>query len=158
MAVARSPGLPRCRTSRPKPDRAAPTEPAAEFFHSRSLSELALGKGPEWAPLRRAMEAASAFPASPRALLLREAPVFFLALVFPLLSAPVSLFSWFCVQFLFRPVFSSPISVWVAACGAALISVKRQALAFPAVWALVFSQSPPTFPILRRLVLLAEWP
>ena len=158
MAEARSPGLPRSLTFQSQPERAALPKPAAEFYHSRNLSELVLGKAPEWAQLPCAMKAKSAFPASPRALLLREAPVFFLALVFALLPTLVSLFSWFCGRFLFRAIFSSPISVWVSACGAALISVKRWALAFRAVCALVFSQSPPTFPILRRRALLAEWP
>jgi len=148
-AEARSLGLPRYRTFRSTPERAAPA-PSAEF--------LALGKAPESARLPSAVEAASAFPAQRRAPLLREALAFFLASVFPLLSAPVWLFSWFCVRFLFRAISSSPISVWVWACGAALISVKRSARASRAASALVFSQPALAFPILRRLALLAEWP
>ena len=96
MAEARSPGLPRYRTFRPEPGRVAPPEPPAEF--------LALGKTPESAQLPRAVEAASVFPAPPRALLLHEALAFFLALVFLLLSARAWLFSWFCVRFLFRAI------------------------------------------------------
>jgi hypothetical protein len=115
-----------------------------------------LGKPPETARLPRALEAASAFPAQRRALLLREAMAFFLALVFPPLSARAWLFSSFCVRFLFRAV--SLISVWVWACGAALISVKRSALVSRGASALVFSQLPLAFPILRLPALLAEWP
>jgi hypothetical protein len=45
----------------------------------------------------------------------REAPAFLLALVFPLLSAPVSVsqFSWVYVRSLSRGISSLPISVWV---------------------------------------------
>jgi hypothetical protein len=83
MAEARSLGLPRNRTFRSQPGRADPPEPAAEFFHSRSLSDLALGKAPDLEQLPRAAEV------SFLTALLREALVFFLALVFPLLLAPV---------------------------------------------------------------------
>ena len=106
MAEARSPGLPRYRTFRLKPERAGPLEPRAKSFHSRSLSEL--DKTPESARLRRELETASTF--ARRALLPREAMAFFLALVFPLLFAPAWLFSWSCVQFLW--IFSSLISFW----------------------------------------------
>ena len=159
MGETRSPGLPRSRTFQSEPGLVVPPKPAAEFFHSRSLSELALGKAPESAQLPRAVETASAFPEPRRALLPREALAFFLALVFPLLSAPVCLFLWFCARFLFRAISSLPISVWVWACDdAVLISVNRCVRESRAASALVFSQPPLAFPILRRLALLAEWP
>ncbi len=142
MAEARNPGLLRYRTFRPEPGRAAPPEPPAEF--------LALGTAQASARLPRAVGAASAFPALRRAPLLREALAFFLALVFPLLSALVCLFASFCVRFLFRGVSSSPISVWAWACGAALISVKHRVLASRPALDLVFSP-------LRLLILLLEW-
>lgn len=111
MVEARSPGLPRYQTFRSEPERAGPQKRRAEFFHSRNLSELALGKAPEPVRPLRVVELASAFPASRRALLRREALAFFLALAFPLLSASVLLFSWFCVRFAFRAISSLPISV-----------------------------------------------
>ena len=142
MGEARSPGLPRYRTFRPEPGRAAPLGPPAEF--------LALGKVPESPRLTRVVEAASAFPAQRRVLLAREALAFFLALVFPLLPAPVWSSSWFCVRFLCHGIFSSPISVWAWACGAALISVKQWVRVSRAALDLVFSP-------LRLLILLLEW-
>ena len=140
---ARNPGLPRCRTFRPEPDRAAPREPRAEF--------LALGKAPRSARLPRAAETASAFRAQRCALLLPEALAFFLALGFPLLSAHVCVFSCFCVRLLFRAIFL--VSVWVLACGAVLTSVKQSLQVSRAVSDLVF---PPR----RLLILLLErrWP
>lgn len=159
MAEARSPGLPRYQTFRSQPERAGSPKPHAEFFHSRSLSELASGKAPESARLPPAVEAAVAFPGLRRAVLRCEALAFFLALAFLLLSASVCLFSWFCVRFAFRAISSSSISVWVWAYGdAALIWVKRWVLAFRAASAPVFSQPSLAFRILRRLTLLAEWP
>ena len=63
-----------------------------------------------------------------------EAPAFLVASVFPPLLAPLwlSQFSWIFARFLSRPISFSQPSVWVWACGAALISVKRWALAFRA--------------------------
>src|ERR1700741_1700914 len=113
MAEARSPGLPRYRTFQSQLERAAPREPPAKFFHSRGLSELALGKAPE------SVQAASAFLTQRRALLLREALAFSLALVFPLLRALVCLFSLFCARLFFRA--TSLISIWAWANGAASI-------------------------------------
>ena len=63
-----------------------------------------------------------------------EVPAFLVASVFPPLLAPLwlSQFSWIFARFLSRPISFSQPSVWVWACGAALISVKRWALAFRA--------------------------
>src|SRR6266496_1523142 len=68
----------------------------------------------------------------------REALASLMALVFPLPSAPLWI-SWFCVRFLCHGIFSSPISVWAWACGAALISVKLWVRASRAALALALS-------------------
>ena len=148
MAEARTPGLPRYQTFRSQPGRAAPPEPPAEF--------LALGMGPESARLPRAVATATAFPMQLRALLLCEALAFFLALVFLLrLCEPtwISLVSRFCWHFPSRGISSSPISVWVWARDAVLISVKRSARASRAASDLVF---PPRH--LLILLLGKRWP
>jgi len=134
-AEARSPGLRRCRTFRPEPGPGRQREEHAELLASSKV----LGSG------RPLCEAAANFLVIP---LLHEALAFFVALVFPLLSVPVWLFSSFCVPFLSRAISSSPISAW--ACGAALISAKLLVRASRAALALVFSP-------LRLLILLLEW-
>jgi hypothetical protein len=93
---------------------------------------------------------ALSFRLTPRALL-REMPVFFAVLAFPLLLALVSLsriFSIF-VRFLSPTTSSSPLSVWGWACGAALISMTRWAQAF---YEALTMQRPP----LRRFRLLVS--
>jgi len=137
MAEARSPGLPRYRTFQPEPGPGRQREEHAELLASGKV----LGSG------RPLCEAAVNFLVIS---LLREALAFFVALVFPLLSAPVWLFSSFCVPFLSRAISSSPISAWAWACGAALISAKLLVRASCAALALVFSP-------LRLLILLLEW-
>jgi len=98
MAEARSPGLPRYRTFRPQPGPGRWLEEHAEPLASGKV----LGSG------RPLPEAAANFLVSR---LPREALAFFVALVFPLLSVPVWLFSPFCVRFLSGAISSSPISV-----------------------------------------------
>ena len=67
----------------------------------------------------------------PRCALPCEVPAFLVASVFPPLLAPLwlSQFSWIFARFASRPISFSQFSVWVWACGAALISVKRWAQA-----------------------------
>src|SRR5712672_157347 len=132
---ARSPGLPRYRTFRPHPGPGRWLEEHAEPLASGKV----LGSG------RPLPEAAANFLVRP---LPREALAFFVALVFPLLSALVWLFSSFCVRFLSCAI--SLISVWAWACGAALISTKLQVRASRAELNSVFSP-------LRLLILLLEW-
>ena len=128
-AEARSPGLPRYRTFRLQPERARRREGRAEPLAAVRAQASA----------RQLPAAVEDFLAIP---LLREALAFFVALVFPLLSAPVWLFSSFCVPFLSRAISSSPISVSVWACDAALISVRLLLRASPAALALALSLLP----------------
>ena len=129
MAEVRSPGLPRYRTFQPEPGPGRQREEHAELLASGKV----LGSG------RPLCEAAANFLVIS---LLREALAFFVALVFPLPSAPVWLFSSFCVPFLSRAISSSPISVSVWACDAALISVRLLLRASPAALALALSLLP----------------
>jgi len=142
MAEARSPGLPRYRTFRPQPGPGRWLEEHAEPLASGKVQASAR-------QLPAAVEVSSLVTRRP---LPREAPAFLLALVFPVLSAPVwiSRSSWSRAPFLSRGTSSSPISVWALACGAALISMKRRARASRAAPPLVFSP-------LRLLILLLEW-
>ena len=70
-----------------------------------------------------------------------EALASLMALVFPLRSAPLWTF-WFCARFLCHGFFSSPISVWAWAYGAALFSVKLWVRGSRAAFDLVFSPLP----------------
>src|SRR6266481_2141595 len=89
-----------------------------------------------------------------RALLPRDAQAFFPASVFLLLSVPIRIcqFSRFLLRFLSHAISSSPLSVWVSVCAAALIWVKRWARLSPAAWPMtlsppfrqIFSLSSPT--------------
>ena len=114
---------------------------------------------------------------------LHEPPAFSAALVFPVLRAPVSLSQLFLifVRFLSREISSSSILVWVWACGAALILVKRSArvsraalamqwaslrrqiflsLVFPGSGSAIFSaweKGPLPFATRRWLILPSEW-
>jgi len=137
MVAARSPGPPRYRTSRSEPGRARQPEEHAEPLASDTVPESELQ-----------LPAAAAVN-SLVAPLPREALASLVALVFPLRSAPFWI-SWFCVRFLCHEIFSSPISVWAWACGAALISVKLWVRVFRGASDLVFSP-------LRLLILLLEW-
>ncbi len=69
-----------------------------------------------------------------RALLPRDAEAFFPASVFLLLFLPIRIcqFSWFFLRFLSHAISSSPLSVSVSVCAAALIWVKWWARASPA--------------------------
>jgi hypothetical protein len=88
------------------------------------------------------------FPLTPGALL-REPPVFFAVLAFPLLLVPVSLSQLFLifVRLPSRKTSSSSLSVWVWACGVALISIPR--------WARVFREALTTrrAPLRRQIFL-----
>ena len=114
MAEVRSPGLPRYRTFQSQPElarrRKEHGEPSAAARARASAQQLPAVAVVNFQVTRR--------------LLPREALAFLLALVFPLRSAPVWLFSWFCVRSLSRGISSSPTSVWALACDAALISAK----------------------------------
>ena len=99
MAEARSRGLPRYRTFRPQPGPGRWLEEHAEPLASGKVQASAR-------QLPAAVEVN--FLVTP---LPREALAFFVALVFPLLSVPVWLFSSFCVRFLSCAISSSPISV-----------------------------------------------
>jgi hypothetical protein len=85
-----------------------------------------------------------------RRALLREPRAFFVALAFLLLLAPISLSLVFLVfvSSLSREISSSPFWVWVWACDAALISVKRPARVSRA--ALTMRLSPLSRQILSR--------
>jgi len=95
-----------------------------------------------------------------RALFPREPQAFFPASVFPLLFLPIRIcqFFWLFLRFLSHAISSSPLSVWVSVCAAALIWVKQWAQASPAAWPMalsllfrqIFSLSSPTC---RSLVL-----
>lgn len=115
MAEVRSPGLPRYRTFQSQPELARRRKEHGE--------PLAVARARVSAPQLPAVAVVN-FQVT-RRLLPREALASLLALVFPLLSPPVWMFSWFCVRFLSRGIFSSPISVWALACDAALIWVRR---------------------------------
>jgi hypothetical protein len=118
MAEARTLGLPQYRTFQLQPGLAR-LERHVEFLIG--APELALER-----QLPAAVEVS--FLLTRRALL-REASAFFVALAFPLLLAPVSFSQlfWIFVRFLSREISSSPLSVLVWACGAALICGKRSA-------------------------------
>lgn len=141
MVEARSPGLPRYRTFRSQPElarrRKEHGEPLAAVKAQASARQLPAAVEASFLVTRRPVP--------------REALAFSLALVFPLLSAPVWICrsSWFCVLFLSRETSSSPISVWVSAYDAALISAKHPARASRAALVLVFYRRPFAFPILR---------
>ena len=120
-------------------------------------------EAPEWALEPQLRVAVKVRPLIPRrALLPMGAQAFFLALVFPLLSVPIRIcqFSWFFLRSLSHAISSSPLSVWVSVCAAALIWVKWWARASPAAWLPVlsllfrqiFSLSSPTCrsPVLQR--------
>ena len=116
MAEARNLDLLQHRISRSQPGPARPLE-----LHEELLAAA-------WA---RAWPRQLPAPVSvfllPRCALPCEAPAFLVASVFPPLLAPLwlSQFSWIFARFLSRPISFSQLSVWVWACGAALISVKR---------------------------------
>ena len=121
--VARSPGLPRYPIFRSQPARARRLEQGGRLLIG--APELASAQQP-----RGALELS--FPLTRRALL-GERPAFSAVLAFPLLLASVSLSQLFLisVRLLSRKTFSSsPFSVWVWACGAALISTTRRARVF----------------------------
>ena len=112
MAEARNLDLLQHRISRSQPGPARPLE-----LHEELLA----------AAWPRQLPAPVAVFLLPRCALPCEAPAFLVASVFPPLLAPLwlSQFSWIFARFLSRPISFSQLSVWVWACGAALISVKR---------------------------------
>ena len=118
MAEARTPDLLRHPTFRSQPALARRLEQDGQFLVG--AAELVL---------ERQLHAAVVKLLTTRCALLREAQAFSPALVFPLLLALVwlSLLSWIFLRFLSREISSSLLSVWVWACGAVLISVKRWA-------------------------------
>ena len=137
-AAARSPGLPRHLIFRSQPALARRLEGYGELW---ATTPQASAQQP-----RVAVELS--FPLTVGALL-RERPVFFSVLAFPLLLVPVSISELFLifVGLLSRKTSSSPLSVWVWACGAALISMTRWARVFREALAM---QRPP----LRRQIFL----
>ena len=121
--AARSPGLPRYPIFRSQPVRARRLEQGGQLLIG--APELALAEQPH-----AAVELSFPLTLGP---LLRERPVFFSVLAFPLLLVPFSLSQFFLifVRLLSRKTSSSsPLSVWVWACGAALISMTRWARVF----------------------------
>ena len=141
-AEARSPGLPRYRTFRPKPERARQLEEDAEPLAAVRPQASAR-------QLPAAMEVSFLVTGHP---LPREVLASLLAWAFLLLSPPVRIFrlSCFCARFLSCAISSSPISVWVLAYDAPLISAKLWVRASRAASDLAFSP-------LRLLILLLEW-
>ena len=118
MAEARNLDLLQHRISRLQPGLARPLELHGEL--------LAAAWARAWP---RQLPAPVAVFLLPRCALRCEAPASLVALVFPLLLAPalLSQVSWIFVRFASRPISFSQLAVWVWACGAALISVKRWA-------------------------------
>ena len=117
MVEARTPDLPRHRTSRSQPGLARRLKEDGQFLVG--APELALER-----QLHAAVKVSFLLMRRAR---LHEPPAFSAALVFPVLRAPVSLSQLFLifVRFLSREISSSPFSVWVWGCGAVLISGKR---------------------------------
>src|SRR6266403_1508058 len=117
MAEARTPDLLRHPTFRSQPALARRLEQDGQFLVG--AAELVLE--------RQLHAAVKVKLLTTRCALLREAQAFSPALVFPLLLALVwlSLLSWIFLRFFSREISSSLLSVWVWACGAVLISVKR---------------------------------
>src|SRR5262245_23221002 len=114
MAVARNLDPLQHRISRLQPGPARPLELHGEL--------LAAAWARAWP---RQLPAPVAVFLLPRCALPREAPAFLVASVFPpLLAQPLlSQVSWIFARFVCRLISFSPLSVWVWACGAALISV-----------------------------------
>ena len=138
--VARSPGLPQPPIFR---------SPPALGHRLEQDGQLLIGAPGLVSAQQPRVAVELSFRLTPRALL-RETPAFFAVLAFPLLLALVSLsriFSIF-VRFLSRKT-SWPLSVWVWACGAALILMTRWARAF--YEALTMQRPPP-----RRFHLLVS--
>ena len=121
--VARSPGLPRHPIFRSQP----------ALGHRLEQSDQLLIGAPELESAGQPPVAVELNFRLTRRVLLRAPPAFFAVLVFPLLLAPVSISQFFLisVRLLSRKTSSSsPLSVWVWACDAALISTTRRARAF----------------------------
>ena len=116
MAEARNPDLLQHRISRLQPGPARPLQLHVEL--------LAAAWGRAWP---RQLPAPVAVFLLPRCALPCEVQAFLVASVFPLLLVPLwlSQFSWIFARFPSRPISFSHLSIWVWACGAASISVKR---------------------------------
>ena len=121
--VARSPGLPRHPIFRSQPALGHRLEQDGQLLIAAPELESA-GQPPVAVELNFRLT---------RRVLLRAPPAFFAVLVFPLLLAPVSISQFFLisVRLLSRKTFSSsPFSVWVWVCDAALISMTLRARVF----------------------------
>ena len=132
MAEARSLGLPPHPTFRSQPGLGRWLEQ-----HGNLLIEA-----PELALQRQLRVAVKVRPLIPRRALLARGPqAFFLAWVFLLLSVPIRIcqFFWLFLWFLSHAISSSPLSVSVSVCAAALIWVKWWARASPAAWPMALS-------------------
>src|SRR4029077_843693 len=119
MAEARTPGLPRHPTFRSQPALGRRLKEDGRFLVG--ATELVLERQLHAAVKVKLLMTHRA--------LLRGAQAFLPVLAFPLLLALVwvSLLSLIFPRFLSREIFSWPLSVWVSACGAVLISVRRWA-------------------------------
>jgi hypothetical protein len=132
MAEARSPDLPPHLTFRSQSGIGRCQEQ-----HGKILIEA-----PEWAlqpQLRVAVKVRFLIPR--RALLPVRAQASFRASVFRLLFVPIRIcqFFWLFLRFLSHAISSSPLSVSVSVCAAALIWVKWWARASPAAWPMALS-------------------
>ena len=132
MVEARSPDLPPHLTFRSQSGTGRCQEQHGEI----------LIEGLEWAlqaQLRVAVKLRFLIPR--RAVLPRDAQVFFAASVFPLLSVPIRICQFFglFLESLSHAISSSPLSVSVSVCAAALIWVKWWARASPAAWPMALS-------------------
>ena len=153
MAEARSLGLPPHPTFRSQPG----------LGHWLEQHGNLLIEAPELALQRQLRVAVKVRPLIPRRALLARGPqAFFLAWVFLLLSVPIRIcqFFWLFLWFLSHAISSSPLSVWVSVCAAALIWVKWWARASPAAWlpvlSLLFRQIFSLSALTCRLLVLQE--
>ena len=137
--VARSPGLPQPPIFR---------SPPALGHRVEQDGQLLIGAPGLVSAQQPRVAVELSFRLTPRALL-RETPAFFAVLAFPLLLALVSLSRIFSIFVRFLSRKTSWLSVWVWACGAALILMTRWARAF--YEALTMQRPPP-----RRFHLLVS--